>query len=169
MVFFHKEYIFASPRRLRAKYTLRTNLRFVLWVFRPCREQSHASVTYTNAVAFEVVPDTAYGTKTVIKAEDTADVATTLVTEVITEPEPPIITATIPETKTVEQPKPQIPPRPVMPPEAAAFPRLQKIKVTLDKQNHLIFEAERERNKLEIELSDLRGLARPFLLVRLVF
>ena len=101
-----------------------------------------------------------YGTKTVIKAEDTADVATTLVTEVITEPEPPIITATIPETKTVEQPKPQIPPRPVMPPEAAAFPRLQKIKVTLDKQNHLIFEAERERNKLEIELSDLRGLAR---------
>ena len=78
----------------------------------------------------------------------------------ITEPEPPIITATIPETKTVEQPKPQIPPRPVMPPEAAAFPRLQKIKVTLDKQNHLIFEAERERNKLEIELSDLRGLAR---------
>lgn len=29
-----------------------------------------------------------------------------------------------------------------------------------DKQNHLIFEAERERNKLEIELSDLKGLAR---------
>ena len=26
-----------SPRRLRAKYTPRTNLRFVLWVFRPCR------------------------------------------------------------------------------------------------------------------------------------
>lgn len=38
-----------------------------------------------------------------------------------------------------------------MPPEAATFPRLQKIKVTLDKQNHLIFEAERERNKLEFE------------------
>lgn len=48
-----------SPRRLRAKYTLRTNLRFVLWVFRPCREQSHAGVTYTNATAFEVMPDTA--------------------------------------------------------------------------------------------------------------
>ena len=47
-----------------------------------------------------------------------------------------------------------------MPPEAAAFPRLQKIKVTLDKHNNLIFEAERERNKLEIELSDLKGLAR---------
>lgn len=27
-----------SPRRLRAKYTLRTNLRFVLWVFRDCIE-----------------------------------------------------------------------------------------------------------------------------------
>ena len=27
-----------SPRRLRAKYTHRTNLRFVLCVFRPCRE-----------------------------------------------------------------------------------------------------------------------------------
>lgn len=44
--------------------------------------------------------------------------------------------------------------------EVAAFPRLQKLKVTLDKQNHLIFEAERERTKLEIELSDLKGLAR---------
>ena len=39
-------------RRLRAKYTPRTNLRFMLSVFRPCREQSHAGVTYTNAVAF---------------------------------------------------------------------------------------------------------------------
>ena len=28
-----------SPRRLRAKYTRRTNLRFMLWVFRPSREQ----------------------------------------------------------------------------------------------------------------------------------
>lgn len=79
----------------------------------------------------------------------------------LTEHEPPVatITATVPETEVVEQPKPQIPPRPVMPPEAAAFPKLQKIKVTLDKQNHLIFEAERERTKLEIELSDLKGLA----------
>ena len=47
-----------------------------------------------------------------------------------------------------------------MPPEAAAFPRLQKVKVTLDKHNNLIFEAERERTKLELELSDLKGLAR---------
>ena len=103
-----------------------------------------------------------YGNKTVIKAEDSADVVTAPAKEVITEHEPPVITitATVPETDIVEQPKPQIPPRPVIPPEAAAFPRLQKVKVTLDKQNRLIFEAERERNKLEIELSDLKGLAR---------
>ena len=43
---------YQSPRRLRAKCTHRTNLRFMLSVFRPCREQSHAGVTYTNAVAF---------------------------------------------------------------------------------------------------------------------
>ena len=43
---------YQSPRRLRAKYTPRTNLRFMLSVFRPCREQSHAGVAYTNAVAF---------------------------------------------------------------------------------------------------------------------
>ena len=43
---------YQSPRRLRAKYTPRTNLRFMLSVFRPCRGQSHAGVTYTNAVAF---------------------------------------------------------------------------------------------------------------------
>jgi len=43
---------YQSPRRLRVKYTPRTNLRFMLSVFRPCREQSHAGVTYTNAVAF---------------------------------------------------------------------------------------------------------------------
>ena len=47
-----------------------------------------------------------------------------------------------------------------MPPEAATFSRIQKIKVTLDKHNNLIFEAERERTKLEIELADLKGLAR---------
>lgn len=99
-----------------------------------------------------------YGSKAVIKAEDTADVVTAPAKETITEPEPP--SATVPEAEVVEQPKPQIPPRPVMPPEAAAFPRLQKVKVTLDKHNHLIFEAEHERTKLEIELSDLKGLAR---------
>lgn len=47
-----------------------------------------------------------------------------------------------------------------MPPEAATFPKLQKIKSTLDKHNKHIFEAERERSNLEIELSDLKGLPR---------
>ena len=102
------------------------------------------------------------GNKVVIKAEDKASVVTAPATEELTEHELSIntITATIPETKVVEQPEPQIPPRPVIPPEAAAFPKLQKIKITLDKQNHLIFEAEHERSQLEIELSDLKGLAR---------
>lgn len=103
-----------------------------------------------------------YGSKAVIKAEDTTDVVTALAKEVITEPESPVstTTATVPESEAVEQPKPQIPPRPLMPPEAASFPKLQKVKVTLDKHNNLILEAERERTKLEIELSDLKGLAR---------
>ena len=103
-----------------------------------------------------------YGSNAVIKAENTADVVIAPAKESITEPEPPenTITATVPKAEVVEQPKPQIPPRPVMPPEAAAFPRLQKVKVTLDKHNNLIFEAEAERNKLELELSDLKGLAR---------
>ena len=111
---------------------------------------------------FHEVLEKEYGSKTVIKAEDTTDVVTAPAKETITEPEPPsvTVTATVPEAEVVEQPKPQIPPRPVMPPEAAAFPRLQKVKVTLDKHNNLIFEAERERNKLELELSDLKGLAR---------
>ena len=103
-----------------------------------------------------------YGSKAVIKVEDTADVVSALVKETITEPEPQISTiiATVPKAEIVEQPKPQIPSRPLMPPEAAAFPKLQKVNVILDKHNNLIFEADRERNKLEIELSDLKGLAR---------
>ena len=103
-----------------------------------------------------------YGSKAVIKADDTADVVAAPTKETITEPKPPsvTVTSTVPEAEIVEHPNPQIPPRPVMPPEATAFPRLQKVKVSLDKQNNLIFEAERERTKLELELSDLRGLAR---------
>ena len=111
---------------------------------------------------FQEVLEKEYGSKAVIKAEDTADVVAAPAKEVITELEPSVatITETVLETGFTEPPKPQIPPRPIMPPEAAAFPRLQKIKVTLDKQNHLIFEAEHERSQLEIELSDLKGLAR---------
>lgn len=93
---------------------------------------------------------------------DTTDIVTAPAKETITESKPlsVTVTATVPESEVVEQPKPQIPPRPVMPQEAADFPRLQKDKVTLDKHNNLIFEAERKRTKLEIELSDLKGLAR---------
>ncbi len=103
-----------------------------------------------------------HGSRAVIKAENTADVVIAPAKEAITEPKPPenTITATVPKAEVQEPPKPQIPPRPVMPPEAVAFPRLHKVKVTLDKHNNLIFEAERERNKLELELSDLKGLAR---------
>ena len=103
-----------------------------------------------------------YGSKADIKAVDTADIVTAPAKETITEPKPPsvTVTATVLEAEVVEQPKPQIPPRPIMPPEAAAFPRLQKVKVNLDKQNRRIFEAEHERSQLEIELSDLKGLAR---------
>ena len=79
-----------------------------------------------------------YGNKAVIKAEDTADVVTAPTKETIKETEPP---------------------RPVIPPEATTFPRLQKVKVTLDKHNNLIFEAEHERTKLELESSDLKRLA----------
>ncbi len=41
--------------------------------------------------------------------------------------------------RTTEQPKPEIPQRPVLPPEAAAYPKLLKVKTALDKQNNLIF------------------------------
>lgn len=103
-----------------------------------------------------------YGSKAVIEAEDTTGVVTAPAKEVITEPETPSVTITsiVPEAKVVEQPEPQIPQKPVMLPEAAAFSRLQKIKVILDKHNNLIFEAEHERNNLENELSDLKELAR---------
>ena len=103
-----------------------------------------------------------YGTKATVKEETITTVDTTPVTKEVKEPEPPkvTVTTTVQEAEVVEQPRPQIPPRPVMPPEAAAFPKLKKIKFTLDKHNDLIFEAEHERNELEIELSDLKGLAK---------
>jgi hypothetical protein len=52
----------------------------------------------------------------------------------------------------------QIPPRPKASEEAKAYPMLEKIKEELDKQNKIIFQAEKERNNLEIERDDLRGL-----------
>ena len=56
--------------------------------------------------------------------------------------------------------KPKIPPKPVMSAEAAAYPKLSKIYRELKQQNEIIFEAERERNALELECDDLKGIAR---------
>ncbi len=56
--------------------------------------------------------------------------------------------------------KPKIPPKPVMPAEAAAYPKLFKIYKELKRQNEIIFEAEKERNALELERDDLKGIAR---------
>ena len=63
-----------------------------------------------------------------------------------------------PEKET--QVKPKIPPKPVMPAEAAAYPKLFKIYKELKRQNEIIFEAEKERNTLELERNDLKGLAK---------
>ncbi|MBD5531178.1 MAG: hypothetical protein HDQ98_03095 [Lachnospiraceae bacterium] len=63
-----------------------------------------------------------------------------------------------PEKET--QTKPKIPPKPVMPAEAAAYPKLFKIYKELVGQNETIFAAEKERNALELERDDLKGLAR---------
>lgn len=82
--------------------------------------------------------------------------------EVAKEPVAPDIddTQTVPKENTVEAPTPQIPPRPIMPPYAAIYLKYVKVKDELDRQNKQIFEAERERGNLEIQLSDLRGIAR---------
>ena len=62
-----------------------------------------------------------------------------------------------PEKET--QTKPKIPPKPVMSSEAAAYPKLFKSYKELKRQNETIFEAEKERNALELERDDLKGLA----------
>ncbi len=46
-----------------------------------------------------------------------------------------------------------------MPDEASAYPKLFKIYKELKQQNEIIFEAEKERNILELERDDLKGLA----------
>ena len=47
-----------------------------------------------------------------------------------------------------------------MTPVVADYTKLKKIKEELDNQNKLIFEAEQQRVNFEIELSDLKGLAK---------
>ncbi len=64
------------------------------------------------------------------------------------------------KAQTAENKMPQIPPKPVMSAEATAYPKLSKICQELNKQNGIIFDAERERNALELERDSLKGLAR---------
>ena len=65
-----------------------------------------------------------------------------------------------PKTQTTEQETPKIPPKPVMSAEAAAYPKLLKIYKELNRQNGIIFDAERERNELELERDSLKGFAK---------
>ena len=64
------------------------------------------------------------------------------------------------KAQTAENKMPQIPPKPVMSAEATAYPKLSKICQELNKQNGIIFDAERERNALELERDSLKVLAR---------
>ena len=64
------------------------------------------------------------------------------------------------QTQVTEQETPQIPPKPVVSTEAAAYPKLLKIYKELNRQNGIIFDAERERNELELERDSLKGFAR---------
>ena len=64
------------------------------------------------------------------------------------------------QAQTTEQKTPQTPPKPVMSAEAAAYPKLLKIYKELNRQNGSIFDAERERNGLELERDSLKGLAK---------
>ena len=61
------------------------------------------------------------------------------------------------QTQVTEQETPQIPPKPVVSAEAAAYPKLLKIYKELNRQNRIIFDAERERNELELERDSLKG------------
>ena len=65
-----------------------------------------------------------------------------------------------PKTQTAEPETPQIPPKPMMSAEAAAYPKLLKIYKELNRQNGIIFDAERERNELELERDSLKGFAK---------
>ncbi len=71
-----------------------------------------------------------------------------------------VVATEIIEPEPVEEAKAQIPPKPEMPPEATMYPKLKKIDAELKRQNSIIFEVEHERSLLEIERSDLKGLAR---------
>lgn len=96
---------------------------------------SHIEVDNTLAIE-----ENAMANETVPKQKET-------IKDIITEPAKAVVPQKIPDT-------------PVMTPEAAAYPKLKKIKAELDNQNNLIFQAEQQRGNFEIELSDLKGLAK---------
>lgn len=64
------------------------------------------------------------------------------------------------QAQTTEQKTLQMPSKPVMSADAAAYPKLLKIYKELSRQNGIIFDAERERNELELERDSLKGFAR---------
>ncbi len=64
------------------------------------------------------------------------------------------------QEKATNQETPKIPPKPVMSAEAAAYPKLLKIYKELNRQNGIVFDAERERNELELERDSLKGFAK---------
>ena len=64
------------------------------------------------------------------------------------------------QAQTTEQEISKIPPKPVMSAEAAAYPKLLKIYKELNRQNGIVFDAERERNELELERDNLKGFAK---------
>lgn len=66
-----------------------------------------------------------------------------------------------PQPETQAQETSQIPPKPVMSAEAAAYPKLLKIYKELNRQNGIVFDAEKERNALELERDSLKGFAKP--------
>lgn len=79
----------------------------------------------------------------------------------IAEPNKGRTTQIIPQTdKLPKQKTPKIPPKPVMSAEAAAYSKLLKIYKELNRQNGIIFVAEKERNELELEHDSLKGFAR---------
>ncbi len=61
-----------SPRRLRAKYTPRTNLRFVLSVFRPCGEPPYRRLQEAPAASGTALFQTLSASETVATGKPVA-------------------------------------------------------------------------------------------------
>ena len=112
----------------------------------------HTDVPKTDKTDFasNIVVDNTDNTSTieeVPKADEIKPAKEESFKDVVTEPDKTVIPRKIPD-------------KPVMTPETATYPKLKKIKAELDHQNILIFQEEQQRGNLEIELSDLKGLAK---------